>query len=225
MAHFGNTPSRPAQPNFTRKAVFQAGPVDSTPVRTNAYGAKCAKCAVWVEPGQGRLTNEHGRWVVSHIPPCPEKVVEAKAEVPLSGEGSLSVKPVVKQVAFKVVDGRYTVVFEDDTYKTVRVSTQDKDSDFMPGRVLLSYLSGPDNDHDYTRFGHVDESGSVRIWKKHQGVAVLSEAVKVLLDSPDKASTAYAQESKKCSMCGRNLTVPASLNAGRGPDCAKKAGL
>lgn len=212
MAHFGTaTP----QPTFNRKAAFQAGPVSTPAERTNAYGAKCVKCAVWVEAGAGRLTKGSSGWQVSHIPPCPEKVAAVVETVTVS-------QPSGK---FSVPDGRYTVVFEDGEYKTVKVSRQGKDADFMPGRALLSYLSGSDNDTDYTRFGHVDEQGSVRIWKKHQGVKALSEAVKVLLGDPKAASKAYAAESGCCGVCGRTLTTPESLAAGIGPVCAERTGF
>jgi hypothetical protein len=193
----------------------------------NRYGAKCANCGVWVEAGQGRLTNTNGpgatsgRWVVSHIPPCPTP--EAKVEVPLSGEGTLNATSVAS-TPFKVPDGRYTVEWENE-YKTVRVTHQSKEADFMPGRALLSFLSGPNNDRDYTRFAHVDETGSVHIWKKHQANETLREVVKVLLGDPKAASQAYARESGCCGICGRTLTTPESLEAGIGPVCAERSGF
>lgn len=233
MAHFGTGPT--VRPAFSHTPPNTQAPRPAAE-RTNAYGAKCADCGVWVAPGVGRLTKANGGgWAVSHIPPCPEKVAAPVVEtVTVDGVPS-TLQPHHARVgghwsseptpdSFSVPDGRYTVVFETGEYKTVRVSRQNKDADFMPGRVLLSYLSGSDNDTDYTRFGHVDEQGSVRIWKKHQGVASLSEAVKVLLGDPKAASKAYAAESGCCGVCGRTLTTPESLAAGIGPVCMEKVG-
>lgn len=182
------------------------------PVRPNKYGAKCAVCGVWVRDGEGTIDKNSttGKWDVIHVQPCP---TQSAPEV------SASATPVT---AFKVPDGRYTVAW-DEHYKTLRVQTQDEFADFMPGVVILKYLSGSNNDHDYTSFGNVDaRTGEVRIWRKHQDNLVLREAVKVLLGDPKAASQAYAIESDSCSRCGRTLTVPASLHAGLGPECAKK---
>jgi hypothetical protein len=99
---------------------------------------------------------------------------------------------------------------------------QPDDADFMPGRQVISYLSGSNNDSDYTRFAHFLENGTVVVWKKHQATESLREALKVLIASPQAAALAYAEESGCCARCGRTLTVPASLHAGYGPDCITK---
>lgn len=39
--------------------------------RANKYGAKSACCGTWIEPLEGALTNEAGRWTTRHIGPCP----------------------------------------------------------------------------------------------------------------------------------------------------------
>lgn len=182
----------------------------SASVRANKYGAKCTVCGVYVPEGQGTIVKNEatGKWDTTHIQPCPSADQAAVANK-ASGVG------------FKVPDGRYTVVW-DNNYKTIRVQTQDEFDDFMPGVVILKYLSGANNDRDFTSFGHVNERGEVRIWQKHQANTTLREAVKVLLGDPKAASQAYALESNECSRCGHTLTVPASLHAGLGPDCAKK---
>ena len=122
----------------------------------------------------------------------------------------------------ELIEGTFTIDFGAEGHVTLKVKRQPQHLDFKPGELLLSYLTGPDNDNDYTRFGHLDaRSGQVRIWKKHQGNAVLAEAVKVLVGDPKAAAQAYARQSGNCARCGRTLTVPASLNAGLGPDCAQ----
>lgn len=137
--------------------------------------------------------------------------------------------PVVKNSTV-LIEGRFTVVFEDDTYKTIRVRRQASDASFKPGALLLGYLSGQDNTNDYTSFGHVDDrTGKVVIWKKHRDNEPLVEAVKVLTSDPKAAAQAYFEQSGNCVACGRVITRPDSLenaktNGGLGPDCEDKAG-
>lgn len=177
----------------------------------NKFGAKCLDCGVFVEAGQGRTRKgASGKWEVRHTAPCPT-ASEAPATPATPSERT-----------FSVPDGRYTVSFADGSYKTLRVETQSENDDFMPGVTILKFLSGTDNSRDYTSFGHVLPNGSVRIWKRHQANETLREGVKVLLGDPKAASQAYAEASESCSRCGRDLTVPASIHSGLGPECAKK---
>lgn len=218
MAHFitdqvplPNMPEAP-RPNF-RRTNPQAQAARPANIRTNLYGAKCVICSAYVPEGEGtiRKNMSTGRWEVLHIQPCPDTQA-----APVADEAP---EPATK---FAVPDGRYTVIWGDH-YKTIRVEHQDEFATFMPGKIILKFLSGSNNDRDYTSFGHVDpRTGAVKIWTKHQGNATLREAVKVLLGDPKAASMAYAKESECCSRCGRSLTVPASLHAGLGPECAKK---
>lgn len=190
--------------------IAQSAPAARKPAEfPNKFGAKCLDCGVWVEAGEGRTRKgSTGKWEVRHVAPCPTESESDAAPARPTG--------------WNVPDGRYTVVFPNGDYKTLRTQTQSEFDDFMPGVVLVKFLSGSDNDHDYTSFGHVLPNGSVRIWKKHQANADLRRAVDVLVGDPKAASQAYAQQSDSCSACGRTLTVPASLNAGLGPECAKK---
>lgn len=179
-------------------------------VRTNKYAADCESCFGRVEAEQGILTLEGGQWVVRHKPGrCGVTEPEVQPEPQ-------------RPVTIKVPDGRYTIQFEDGTYKTLRVAAQADDADFMPGRQIVSYLSGSNNDADYTSFAHFLENGSLVVWKRHQDNRSLREAVKVLIGSPQAAALAYAEQSGCCARCGRTLTVPSSLHAGFGPECAKK---
>jgi Family of unknown function (DUF6011) len=207
MARFAPSTTAPVAP----VAPVVTETVTTAPIKRNRYGAKCVTCKVYVEAEAGRLTNVRGEWVVSHIPPCPR---DSETFEP----GTNWPEPEV----FSMPEGRYTIVFEDESYKTLKVTRQAENDDFMAGKQLVSYLSGSDNTSDYTNFAHVDATGTVKVWKKHQDNSVLREAVKVLLGDPKACATAYAQASSKCMRCGRDLTVPASQNAGLGPECAKK---
>ena len=243
MARFIDSPVQTVSPSATvRPSVkphFARGgsAPSSTARRANRYGAKCVTCGGWVNAEEGYLAKTaDGRWAAEHILPCPDSdeawskritdetreqfnVLQAAAVAKMTAALDAPPAPKVAPV-FPIPDGRYTVSW-DDQYKTLRVRTQDETSDFMPGRAIIQHLTGSNNDADYTSFAHVDETGSVRIWKKHQTNGLLREAVKILLDSPQKAAESYAVESGTCSRCGRTLTVPASLNAGLGPECAK----
>lgn len=117
-------------------------------------------------------------------------------------------------------EGYFTVV-EDGDHVTLRFRRQDEQDDFMPGKVLVGYLTGPDNTWDYLNIGNL-EAGRLRVWRKHRDKDRIIEAIKVVLGDPDAAREAYAVESGNCSRCGRTLTVPASLNRGLGPVCATK---
>lgn len=149
-----------------------------------------------------------------------------KAQPKLTAQAAKPAAPVQQAIegTTPLIEGKFTVVFDDESYKTLRVRRQREDAKFMPGRMLVGHLTGSDNEADYTNVGHVAEDGRVVIWKKHQGNAKLAEAVRVLVGDPRAAAQAYAEHSGSCSKCGRTLTVPASLNAGLGPECAKKVG-
>jgi len=134
----------------------------------------------------------------------------------------------------KVKDGFYTCVFKDGDYRTLKVETKPLDAITLPGKTIISYLHGPDNSRDYSGFGFInhDKEGDevFYLWKKHkkedgspsESAKSLVRAVEILLKKPEKAGLEYATRSGNCYRCGRQLTVPASINAGLGPDCAKK---
>lgn len=215
---------RPRNDAFAQRVMDAAARAEQAPqapaapdnVRPNRYGGKCVTCGVYVQEGAGILVgNARSGWGVEHK---PGECVSAFAEVPVF-DAAQNRTPA--DSTFAVPDGRYTIIWGDH-YKTVRVQHQDEYASFMPGRVILSHLTGSNNDRDYTSFAHVDEQGNVRIWKKFQGIENLREAVKVLMGDPKAASQAYARESGCCGVCNRSLTTPESIEAGIGPECAKK---
>lgn len=126
-------------------------------------------------------------------------------------------------------DGYFTVVLDEDTYRTIRVRTQDAKAKFKPGQMILGYLKGQDNYGDYQSFGHVDErTGRVVIWKKHRDNQVLAEVVRVLEGDVRAAAQAYFKMSRNCVACGTMITNPESIedaetNGGLGPICKGKA--
>lgn len=177
------------------------------PAKTNRYAAKCAECGQQVAEGAGSLSNEGGKWVTRHFPTCPEASAPAEDAVVLPQINVINGKP--------LFDGIYTL--ETLTgHRTFRLRTQASDDDFMPGVQIIQYLSGQDNTHDYTSFGHV-KGGHLYVWKRHQANEVLVADAKVFIARPDQAEPAVA-----CFRCRRTLTVPASVHNGMGPECAGK---
>lgn len=122
-------------------------------------------------------------------------------------------------------DGTYTVVREDG-YETIKVRTGK--TGHWEGRKIISYLAGPDNEADYVSFGEL-ERGEVKVWKKYQTETMRSKVraaeflVRGSSEDVAKAGHQYALVSGRCYKCGRTLTVPASINRGLGPECAKRA--
>lgn len=204
MARFATTEetvdTTSRKPSFTR-----TGQTKAAQSRTNKYPGRCDKCDGWVPAETGLLVGAPGNWSVQH----------KNCDAVVSGA------PEPERVEFKVPDGTYTIIAE-GFYKTIRVRTQSEDSSFKPGAAILAYLSGPNNEADYTSFANSTHSGGVYVWKGHQGNATLREAVKVLLGDPKAAAVAYGQESGTCAVCGRTLTTPESLARGMGSTCASR---
>lgn len=185
--------------------------------RANQYGGRCRQCNGWVESGEGLLVGSRTEgWAVEHED-CT--AVEAVERAPRERATMVG--------AFAVVDGKYTIQRIDnaDDYITIRVRTQDEDDTFMPGRQVLGYLSGANNDADYTQFAHVDERGAVRIWKAHRDNARLAQAVQVLAGDPKACAVAFGRKTETCWRCGRTLSTPESIERGMGEQCAEMGGF
>jgi hypothetical protein len=147
--------------------------------------------------------------------------------------------PFAFKVGTQVPDwGTYTVVIpgkewtdssgethkNEDTRRTFMFQVAEKGG--LMGKVIIKYLNGPDNTRNYAGFANAtaDRRG-VRVWKKYRDSYQLIQLLKFLLKTDDvllDGREAYALQSSRCSMCRKKLTVPASINRGLGPDCAKK---
>jgi hypothetical protein len=121
-----------------------------------------------------------------------------------------------------LISGRYTVVFPDGTWRTLKVQMPDAKRKFAPDRIIVAYLYGPNNASDYKGFAFIAEDGQVHPWKSFAGDLQIVDAAEILLQDPQKAGEAFALKSKQCYSCGRDLTVPASLFRGLGPVCHAK---
>jgi hypothetical protein len=123
-----------------------------------------------------------------------------------------------------IPNGTYTVVWGSGDRRTIRLGKGFKD---RPETQIASFLSGSDNESDYTGFATVTGQ-NVAVWKRFRdGDTLITKALEFVLKKPEDAATygmAYAMESGNCYRCGRTLTVPASIHRGLGPECAKKIG-
>ena len=121
--------------------------------------------------------------------------------------------------------GTYTVVLSDDDYVTIRLAAEK----WADGKVVASYLCGPDNDFSYKGFAFVNGSKGA-VWSRFKGNERLTAALEFLLTGDVNAAheeflnraEALALASGCCACCGRTLTVPASLHRGLGPVCASR---
>lgn len=185
--------------------------------KPNRYAGKCRNCGGHVAEGKGYLgPRVDGAWTVEHVQ-CDQatEVIVADAQPERVIDFRIPAR-------IQLLEGTYTVVFEDGDYRTIKIERQEDWADFMPGKLLLGYLSGPDNEHSFTRFANVTDDGFVVIWKRHRDNAVLAEAVKVLCADPKAAARAYGLRSRRCGICGRKLSTPESIEAGIGPVCAER---
>lgn len=135
---------------------------------------------------------------------------------------------IVAEAQQRLPDGTYTIVFKDGSYSTIRLSLAPKNmQNHKSTTQIASFLCGLDNTSDYTGFAFVNGRRAT-IWKAYrantQSNAV--QALNLLCTSSDPFvyGEAYAIKSGRCFICGKKLTVPASLHSGMGPTCAAKNG-
>lgn len=99
---------------------------------------------------------------------------------------------------------------------------------------FVSVLYGPDNTGDFTHIGTIFQSTTdndvrmvPRFWTKRGGSQTDPRfaAFRFLLGCLDAGRIAAALQvwhEGRCGRCGRTLTVPESIEAGIGPECAEK---
>lgn len=97
------------------------------------------------------------------------------------------------------------------------------------GEQVLSYHVGAGGERPYESAAFI-AGGTLRLYKQYRETplaATLARCYAILTRSADDmltARTEYAKRTGTCARCGKELRVPASLNAGLGPECAKKVG-
>jgi hypothetical protein len=118
-------------------------------------------------------------------------------------------------------NGRWTIRSKrTGDWRTVRVSTQPADSEFMPGKRLVSLLTGSDNESDYRSIGVLSDNGSrVFLWRKHQGSDVMGFLARVVVAPESFGHLVDVMFEGVCRKCNRPLTTPESIESGVGPVC------
>jgi hypothetical protein len=216
-----NGPGRDSRPyitegrkNLVRRMLEERYPAEEAAARYAAIGPKWAT----MTPAQYQAGLDRLKGLPKLTAPVAPPVRQEPA-------------PSVVRITGEIIEGTHTIVFEGGEYAgqhvTIEALYQGADENFMPGRMILSYLSGSDNEGDYTQFAHVGENGLINVWKKHRGNARLAEAVKVLAGDPRATMLAYGRMSRRCGKagCGRKLTHPDSIERGMSRQHAAELGL
>jgi hypothetical protein len=89
--------------------------------------------------------------------------------------------------------------------------------------LFASVLTGPDNTRDYTYLGVVTRQAELvptRASTVNPNAASF-RALEWFLQNPNSDQVEFRHVGR-CARCGRDLTVPASIDSGFGPECASK---
>lgn len=116
---------------------------------------------------------------------------------------------------------------------TYRVRRKPSADDSRPAPIFVGLLTGPRNTRDYSYLGILDPDDAanscLRMTKRSQftegskPVQVFRWAMRnVLLANRDLPAGYSMMHAGRCGRCGRVLTVPSSIAAGIGPECAGK---
>lgn len=223
----------------------------TTSLRPNRYAKPCISCGRKVEAGAGFLVprqSPEGGWDVVCATDAegaadkPEmKAVETPKprfrgveEIVLFPEDDIwseIQKRTVHHVEVKAANGQsyrgvqpgiYTMEYPDGHHRTFRVRVQESDAKFAPGKAILEYLRGPNNEADYEGFAFIEPTFRLQVWKRYRDAE--SEAVSSLLRDANEFTThpERAHLAASCIRCNATLTTPESIAAGIGPTCASK---
>lgn len=128
--------------------------------------------------------------------------------------------------ASTILNGTYTLVGPRGR-RTIDVKTvvNKHGSDFevkFEGRRTVKLLTGSDNETDYTMIGWLDGDTFVPTFKQRNTAnEIIGRAfTQIVTSGIDGYEFMVAS---RCRRCNRKLTVPSSIDAGLGPDCAGKA--
>ena len=107
-------------------------------------------------------------------------------------------------------------------HRTLRIRTQPASATWAPGARVIGLLSGRDNESSYRTFGFVQQDGTISVWKrfKDSEYAKLAYMVQHQVEYEQKGVEFLLEA--RCRRCGRTLTTPESIQAGIGPECAKR---
>lgn len=160
------------------------------------------------------------------FPDDPETAKKLKEIVKREQGPPPEVPPPAQTIA--VYYGTYTIVRPGKKHQTIEVTPWKN----RPGHRVFSMLVGPDNGLDFQGFGSQGPDATFKVWRSFVGRKTWIEAAQALIalcsEDPGSLTSAnelYALKSSRCARCHRKLTVPASVHAGHGPECAEKKGV
>jgi hypothetical protein len=107
----------------------------------------------------------------------------------------------------------------DGKHRTFSIMTQPDDSEFFPGKRIVSLLQGQNRETDFQSFGFVGDNGSIILWKSKRNSKDFVW-FKRMLEEPEQFRGAYEYLLEgRCRVCNRTLTNPRSNKLGIGPVC------
>lgn len=119
-----------------------------------------------------------------------------------------------------------------ERHYTFLVDKVEPTANFPKPAWFVKLLTGPDNTGDYTYLGKLDDfTGQLILTGKSAlpadafPVRLLNRVLARVWTGDHKAYMAHGYRTHhegRCGKCGRRLTVPASINSGIGPECAKQ---
>ena len=124
----------------------------------------------------------------------------------------------------------FTVKSASGEYITFKVSKKEASNGYSAS-WFCNVLTGPDNTSSYTYLGLLDQlHGDVRLTRasryNHDSkpYKVLRWALSKVWSGESLPEGYEVKHEGRCGRCGRVLTTPDSIDAGIGPECAKKMG-
>lgn len=126
----------------------------------------------------------------------------------------------------------FTIEVPGDRHYTFLVDKVDPTDKFPNPAWFAKLLTGPDNTSDYTYLGKLDDFSGQLIMTSKSKLPADSFPVRLLNrilarvwcgDHDAYMRHGYRTHHEgRCGKCGRRLTVPASINSGIGPECARQ---
>lgn len=108
------------------------------------------------------------------------------------------------------------------TYKVKQAKDQ-QTGEPAPETYFVSLLTGPDNQSDYNYLGIIRRGEFALTKASRAGKEAASvKAFTFFLHSTELHPELVVHHEGRCGRCGRTLTVPESISAGIGPECAGK---
>lgn len=128
----------------------------------------------------------------------------------------------------QILAGNCTVTFRNATSGN-RYTYKVRQSEKQEGRDQVHFvklLGGPDNTSDYFYMGTIFNQRDFRLTRKSSlrkdsnPVIVFNYVFSRLVDGRPLPECVEIWHEGRCCRCGRKLTVPESIEAGIGPECA-----